>query len=158
MADEILNISTKVNAALRSVKAQRAAISTVLSVHKRRIFQAGLDASDAKIGNYSTTPIKIAKKKQARNTGKTYFEGGYAEYKTAIGKNPGYVNLVNFGQMEADYGIIQNGSEFGLGYQNPHNYNKSIWLQDKYNKAIFAHSPSEIDLLGNVLMFELNRI
>ena len=157
MADEILNISTKLNAALKSDRAQRTAINTVLTVHKKRIFQDGLDADGAKIGSYSTNPIEIPKKKQARNTGKTHFKGGYAEYKTAIGKNPGYVNLQNFGQMMADYGLMQAGPDLGLGFQNPHNYDKSMWLQEKYDKAIFHHSQSEIDLLMNVLMFELNK-
>ena len=157
MADEILNISTKLNAALKSDRAKRVAINTVLTVHKKRIFQDGLDADGARIGTYSTNPIEIPKKKQARNTGKTKFAGGYSEYKTAIGKNPGYVNLQNFGQMMADYGLMQAGPDFGLGYQNQLNYDKSIWLQDKYDKQIFHHSQSEIDLLMNVLMFELNK-
>jgi hypothetical protein len=156
--DEIRNITVKMNAAIRSERAQRAAITTVLAVHKRRIFQDGLDADGGRIGTYSTNPIQIPKNKQARNTGKTKFEGGYAEYKTAIGKNPGYVNLQNFGQMMADYGLMQVGQEFGLGYQNPDNYNKSMWLQEKYDKQIFHHSQSEIDLLMNVLMFELNKV
>lgn len=145
------------NAALRSDKVIRKAISTVLAVHKSRIFDQGLDANGDVIGTYSTNPINISSKKQARNTGKSFFPGGYAEYKTAIGKNPGYVNLQNFGHMRADYGLIQNGTEYGLGYQNPENYKKSIWLQEKYDKAIFHHSDKEIDLLGNVLMFEMNK-
>lgn len=158
MADEILNISVKINAALRSDKAIRTAISTVLTTHKNRIFNEGLDANGAKIGTYSTNPINVSPQKQARNTGKRFFAGGWAEYKTAIGKNPGFVNLQNFGHMQADYGIIKDGTTYGLGYQNQDNYNKSIWLQEKYDKPIFVHSDSEIDLLGNVLMFELNKV
>lgn len=155
--DEIRNISVKLSAALKSDRAKRVAINTVLAVHKKRIFDQGLDAGGAVIGTYSTEPIDIPPRKQARNTGKRHFAGGYAEYKTAIGKNPGYVNLQNFGQMMADYGLIVNGQDYGLGYNNSHNYDKSIWLQDKYKKEIFHHSQSEIDLLMNVLMFELNK-
>jgi hypothetical protein len=155
--DEIRDITIKMNAAIRSSKAQRIAVNTVLPIHKKRIFQDGLDADGARIGVYSTNPIDIPKKKQARDTGKTKFKTGYAEYKTAIGKNPGYVNLQNFGSMMADYGVMQSGTDLGLGFQNPHNYDKSMWLQDKYGKQIFHHSQSEIDLLMNVLMFELNK-
>lgn len=158
MADEILNISVKINAAIRSDRVIRTAISTVLTRHKARIFNEGLDANGAKIGTYSTVPISIPKRKQARDTGKTKFPGGYAEYKTSIGKNPGYVNLQNFGHMMADYGLIQSGMEYGLGFQNQENYDKSIAVQDHFDKTIFAHSNEEVELLGNVLIYELNKV
>jgi hypothetical protein len=157
VADEILNIVVRMNAAIMSDRIRRTAITTVLSKHKARIFQAGLDADDAKIGTYSRKLISIPKKKQARDTGHTIFPGGYDQYKSEIGKNPGYVNLQNFGHMMADYGLIQSGPEYGLGFQNPDNYKKSIDLQDKYNKSIFAHSGSEIKLLVDTLTFELGK-
>lgn len=133
----------------------RVALTTVLAVHKPRIFEKGTDASNAKIGIYSTKPASISKSNQSRQTGKTYFKGGYAEYKTAIGKNPGYVNLRNTDQMMMDYGMITSGGKFGLGFQNPLNYNKSQWMQDKYDKNIFDHTDSELNLLADVLKAEL---
>jgi hypothetical protein len=133
------------------------AVNTVFSVHKARIFEKGLDGNDSKIGDYSTKPISISPSKQARNTGKTRFEGGYAEYKTAIGKNPGYVNLRNFDQMSSDYGVIQDGSNLALGFQNDVNGEKAGHLVDKYDKPIFHHTQKEIDLLGEVISFELNK-
>lgn len=133
----------------------RVALTTVLAVHKPRIFEKGTDAFNAKIGTYSTKPASISKSNQSRQTGKTYFKGGYAEYKTAIGKNPGYVNLRNTDQMMMDYGIIASGGKFGLGFQNPLNYNKSQWMQDKYDKGIFDHTDSELSLLADVLKAEL---
>ena len=135
----------------------RIALSSVLAIHKPRIFEKGLDGTDAKIGTYSTKPISIAKKNQARQTGKTYFKGGYAEYKTAIGKNPGFVNLRNTDQMRMDYGLIINGTSYGFGFQNELNYDKSQWLQDKYDKDIFDNDSKELDVLANVLVFELQK-
>ena len=133
----------------------RVALTTVLAIHKPRIFEKGTDASNAKIGTYSTKPASISKSNQSRQTGKTYFKGGYAEYKTAIGKNPGYVNLRNTDQMMMDYGMIASGGKFGLGFQNPLNYNKSQWMQDKFDKNIFDHTDFELNLLADVLKAEL---
>ena len=157
MANEYLQLIDKVNSAIRSERVMRIALSSVLAIHKPRIFEKGLDGSDAKIGTYSTKPISISKKNQARQTGKTYFKGGYAEYKTAIGKNPGFVNLRNTDQMRMDYGLIINGTSYGFGFQNELNYNKSQWLQEKYDKDIFDNDSKELDVLANVLVFELQK-
>lgn len=135
----------------------RIALSSVLAIHKPRIFEKGLDGTDAKIGTYSTKPISISKKNQARNTGKTYFRGGYAEYKKEIGKNPGFVNLRNTDQMRMDYGLIINGTSFGFGFQNELNYKKSQWIEEKYDKSIFDNDSKELDILADVLVFELRK-
>ena len=126
MANEYLQLIDKVNRAIRSERVMRIALSSVLAIHKPRIFEKGLDGTDAKIGTYSTKPISISKKNQARQTGKTYFKGGYAEYKKDIGKNPGFVNLRNTDQMRMDYGLIINGNSYGFGFQNELNYDKSF--------------------------------
>lgn len=129
----------------------RVSLSTVLAIQKPRIFEQGQDSKKTKIGKYSTTPISISKKNQARNTGKTYFKGGYAEYKSAIGKNPGFVNLRNTDQMMMDYQLIVNGDRFGFGFQNHFNYEKSEWLQDKYDKNVFDLTEQELDILADTL-------
>ena len=136
----------------------RTALTSVLAIHKPRIFERGLDASKGKIGTYSTNPISISKRKQARNTGKTYFPGGWAEYKTAIGKNPGYKNYRNTDQMSQDYGIVANGGQFAFGFQNSENYNKSQWLQDMDDKDVFDLSEQELNLLGDVHKAEVEKL
>ena len=151
MAKELLDLISRVNKVVKSPKTIRTALTTVMAVHKPRIFQKGEDANGSKIGEYSTDPISISKKNQARNTGKTYFKGGYAEYKRAVGKNPGFVNLRNTDQMMMDYGILASGGNFGFGFQNSENYEKSQWLQDKYDADVFDLSNSELNLLSNTL-------
>lgn len=155
MADELLNIVTKINSAIRSDKGRRIALSTVMARHKTRIFEQGLDASGGKIGTYSTKPASIGRRQQARNTGQTYFKGGYSEYKSAVGKNPGYVILRNTDQMYADYGILVSGDSYAFGFQNTFNADKAGWMTDKYDKEIFHLSESELDTLMNVLISEL---
>ena len=156
MANELKQLIDKINKEISNEKHLRVAISTALSVHKPRIFESGQDAKGSKIGTYGTNPISISKKQQAKSTGKTYFKGGYSEYKSAIGKNPGYVNLVNTGQMQSDYGIIRTSSGFGLGFQNRLNYDKSQWMQEKYDKDIFDHTQEELDIIANVLSAQIN--
>ncbi len=157
MANDLLNIVTKINNAIRSPQVRRIAASTVLAKQKPRIFEQGLAENGSKIGTYGTNPISIARNRQARNTGKTYFKGGYAEYKTAIGKNPGYVNLVNTGQMAADYGLIVNGDQLAFGFQNNVNADKAEWMESKYSKEIFELTDSEFELYINTTLYELDK-
>lgn len=137
----------------------KTALSSVLPAHKDRIFKQGFDSKGVKIGTYGTKKISISKKNQARNTGQTYFKGGYAEYKSAIGKNPGFVILRNTDQMMMDYGLLQLGNNtFGYGFQNQANFDKSQWNETKYKKKIFTLSKGEEKLLADVLAFEVNRV
>lgn len=156
-ADELLNIAKKVEQAIRSVKVRKIALTTVLAVHKPRIFEKGEAQDGSKIGTYSTNPISIAKSQQARNTGRSRFPGGYSEYKTAVGKNPGYVNMRNTDQMMGDYGLIQSGDAYAFGFQNEANAAKSGYMTDKYQKEIFHLSDKEVELLGEILMAELTK-
>lgn len=175
MANDLAAFITKINNAVRSEKNMRTALTTVMAVHKPRIFEKGMDASNGKIGVYGKNPISIPFDNMARKVGSpktivknrrfnapivretksAYFKGGYAEYKTEVGKNPGFVILRNTDQMMMDYGLIFSGGKFGFGFQNDLNYNKSQWMQDKYDKNIFDHSDSEINLLADVLKAEV---
>jgi hypothetical protein len=144
------------NRVIKNDRAIRTALTSVLPVHKKRIFESGKSALGAQIGTYGTKPISIAKKNQARQTGHSYFKGGYSQYKREIGKNPGFVILRNTDQMQVDYGLQVLGSgSFGYGFTNSKNYDKSQWVQDKYDKDIFALSTSEQDLIGDIMTKEL---
>lgn len=157
MAKEIDNLIQRINRAVHSEKAMRTALTSVMAIHKPRIYESGADSSKSQIGTYSTNPISISRKNQARNTGKTYFKGGYAEYKSAIGKG-GTVNFRNTDQMMMDYQIIQIGKQFGFGFQNTENFNKSQWLQEKYDKDVFDISEDELKVLGDVHQAEVNKL
>ena len=157
MANELIDLVNKVNATIRDERFKRVAISTVLAIQKPRIFDKGQDSTGAKIGNYSTNPISISRKNQARDTGITYFKAGYNQYKSAIGKNQGFVNLRNTDQMMMDYGIVSSGGDFGLGFQNSLNADKAGWMTEKYQKEIFALSDREIDVYANTVVAQLNQ-
>lgn len=152
MANEFTDLIQKITNAARSDRNIRISLTTTLAVHKPRIFAEGFDSKGQKIGTYSTKPISISKKSQARNTGKTFFKGGYAEYKSAIGKNPGYVNLRNTDHMMMDYGLIGSGGQYGFGFQNDANAEKSQWMEQKYGKDIFQISNHEENVLADVVV------
>lgn len=152
--DELITFFNKVVKAVRSPRPRKIAASTALALQKDRIFAKGQASDGSQIGTYSTNPISISKSKQARQTGKTYFKGGYSEYKTSIGKNQGFVNLRNTDQMMMDYGVIQSGDNVGLGFQNDVNRDKSNWMTDKYGKDIFDLNDREVDVSINVLLDE----
>lgn len=157
--DEFSVMISELNQIAKTDRAMRTALNSVLAEQKRRIFSQGNDANNSQIGTYSTKPTSIARKDQAKQTGKTYFAGGYAEYKTLIGRNPGKVILRNTDQMMMDYGVMVLGNDkYGLGFQNDENGDKSEWMEDKYQKDIFAESDFEGEIVENVLHQELNQI
>lgn len=148
----------QVNEMLNTDKIMFATLSTVFAQHKQRIFEKGNDANDSTIGQYSTTPISVSKKNQARQTGKTYFKGGYREYKSLSGKGS-RVNLRNTDQMMMDYGLDRNGvGSYVFGFSNQFNFDKSEWNEEHFDKEIFAQSPSEESTFEKVFQFELNKI
>lgn len=156
MANEFTDLSTRINNAVRSDKNHRIALSTTLAVHKQRIFVQGFDSKGQKIGTYSTKPISISEKQQARKTGRTRFKGGYSEYKSAIGKNPGFVNLRNTDQMMMDYGLIGQNMKYGFGFHNSTNANKSEWVERHFGmKDVFDISRNETNVLADVLVDQL---
>jgi hypothetical protein len=134
--DEILNIVKRVNKAILSEKSKRVALTTVLAIHKPRIFEQGLNENGNKIGTYSPK---------------------YAIKKKKIGRQSSFVNLEFTGQMKQDYGLIINGDKYAFGFQNEENDKKMGYAQERYNAGIAHLSQSEMDLLMDVLSEEQSR-
>lgn len=155
--DELITFFNRVTAAIKSDKPKRIAATTTLAIQKDRIFNKGKASDGSQIGTYSTNPISISKSKQARQTGKTYFKGGYSEYKSAVGKNPGYVNLRNTDQMMADFGVVVS-DDVSIGFQNDTNGDKMQWMESKYGKDIAQQSDGEIDTFITVLVDEQTKL
>jgi hypothetical protein len=134
--DELLNISRKINEAIRSERIRRVALSTTLAIHKDRIFTKGQAADGSQIGTYSKR---------------------YGEQKAKRGRNPVFVNLRNTDQMFGDYQLIISGDTYGFGFQNSFNADKMGWQHDHYDKEIAALSDSELKIFTDVLSEELNK-
>lgn len=154
--DSLIN---QINELLQTDRIMVATLTTVLAEQKDRIFNEGKAADNSKIGSYSTEPISISKKNQSRNAGKTYFKGGYKEYKGLIGKGNSTVNLRNTDQMRMDYTVhVLGKNEYGLGFSNEFNANKAEWNEEKYDKEIFAESSEDAKVFDKIFQFELDRI
>lgn len=148
-----------INKLLRNDRVMIAATNSVLVEQKKRIFQQGKASNEQRIGVYSTKPISISRKNQARNVGKTYFKGGYQEYKGLTGKGSNFVNLRNTDQMMMDLSTFVLGKgEYGIGFNNDFNADKRDWMEDKYRKDIFSTTSKEDNLFEKVVVFELEKI
>lgn len=155
MADEITGLVDDLNKSINDDRKFRVALTTTLAVHKPRIFQNGQAADGSAIGTYSKATASISKKNQARQTGHTYFKGGYAQYHGEIGKGSSKVILDNFGVMKADYGLQGSNGDYGFGFQNDFNADKSVWNEDHFKKPIFQLSEQEIKLFADTLNAQL---
>lgn len=145
-----------INRLIRSERIYIGAINSVLAAQKERIFENGKDSSNSQIGTYSTKPISISKKNQSRNTGKTYFKGGYREYKSLIGKGSEFVNSRNTDQMMMDLGTTISGNEYGIGFSNSFNADKRDWMEEKYGKEIYNTTDEEDDIFINVIQSKID--
>lgn len=154
--DDLLN---QVNTMIRNKNAGIAAVNSVLAAQKKRIFGQGKASDNSQIGRYSTKATSISKKQQAKQTGKTYFKGGYREYKSLIGKGSSFVNLRNTDQMQMDLGTqVIGNNEFAIGFTNDFNADKMEWMEAKYGKNISDTTNKEDDLFAKVYEFEINKI
>jgi hypothetical protein len=153
------NLISQLNRMIINDRAGIAAVNSVLAQQKKRIFENGKSSAGSKIGSYSTTPISISKKNQARNTGKTYFKGGYRQYKSLTGKGSNTVNLRNTDQMMMDLGTTVVGKgKYGIGFNNQFNADKAEWNEEKYGKEIFATTTQEDNTFMKVYEFEIGKI
>lgn len=154
--DKLIN---EVNKMLQTERVMIAAMNSVLAEQKRRIFQEGRAADGSNIGTYSTKPISISKKNQSRDTGRTFFPGGYRQYKSLTGKGSSKVVLRNTDQMMMDLSVFVLGrNEYGIGFNNSFNKDKMTWMEDKYNKDISSTTDEEDTLAMRVMQFELAKI
>lgn len=121
----------------------RAGIEAALKAQKQRIFTSGMDSAGGKIGVYSRKPATIKG---------TRYPRGYAEYKSALGKNPGFVILRDTDSLMDSYNfeVVQKNNEYTVA-PDAANFNKTKWMESKYKKTIFAHTAAEKRLLFDVI-------
>ncbi len=120
-------------------QALRGAMSTLLAEQKERIFTQGKASNNSRIGKYSEGYLK---KRRKAGKGRT-----------------AYVVLRFTNQMQFDYQVIKLGKgEYGLGFQNAHNYDKSVWAEERYKKEIFAETNKESKLVEGIILAYINKV
>lgn len=142
----------------------RVVATTILADIKTRIHEKGLASDNSAIGQYSTKPMYVSVAANAgrsfgRPIGKTgkskfkttgedhksrYFEGGYNEYKSKIGRNElGSVNLSLSGQLNAQFTVQPTANGVGLGWPDAEKFKRALALEKKYGKQIWKLTADE---------------
>lgn len=122
----------------------RLGIQAALTAQKKRIFSSGSDSAGGKIGMYSQKPATI---KGVR------YPKGYAQYKAAKGKNPGFVILRDSDSLMNSYQlkVVSKNSEYIVGPADQDNFNKTVWMESKYRKTIFNQAEAEKRILFDTI-------
>lgn len=128
----------QINELIKTDKVERAVFSSVTANISDRIFGKGNDASGTAIGQYSDGYVK----RRIKNNW-----GGSRK-----------VILQFSGQMKNDFGLVRDGNNFGGGFKNNKNGDKSRWVEETYDKKIFTASKDEIELAENLYGTELKRV
>jgi len=127
--------------------------------HKNRIFVRGKRATaNQNIGRYSTKPISIGKKQQARFTGRTTFEGGYKQYRQLAGLDSAKVVLKNFGNLEDAYRLVQRGGRFMFVFINQKFAQIAEGNERHFNAVIFKVSRAELARFRFFINAEIRRV
>ena len=106
----------------------------LLTVHQQsivRIFDKGQDANGKEIGEYSDAYVKTRERRGLGNNKK--------------------VILQFTGQMRNDYQLINQSGQWGSGFLNQANADKSFWVEQTYEKSIFDLTEGEELLLQQLL-------
>ena len=155
----------------------------VLADMTPRIIERGGAADGSNIGSYSKKPIYISVKNNPvrsfgqplgkRFNGKSrsifasgkkagqshtsrYFERGYDEYKTKVGRNIGSVNLRLSGQMMNSFTVFKTSRGYGLGWNNKKLLERAEHFENKYSKPIFAMTVRERAIMNRTANKMLN--
>lgn len=128
----------QINKFRRLDSAVRVGLTTLTAEMKTRIFEQGKASNGKRIGTYSAAYKKLKKKK---------------------GKPSNFVNLKFTDQMFFDFGLqVLGKGEYGIGFNNQFNYNKSIWNEERYGKEIFNETKKESELVDKVIQKFLDSI
>jgi hypothetical protein len=151
---------------------------------RQRIHEKGEKANGSKIGIYSSAYLKLrsgdyanaavfirgAKKGQRKNAGtftdrtiRLNKKTGVFTGEEKVGKaRPNYnrgsdpdVILSLTRQMEQDFVAIAENNEYGLGFNNKHNFDKATWNEEHY-KGVYDLSQHEIELAETTITDYLN--
>ena len=123
LSEVLTNLIAQMNEQLGKQITREVAVSLLPVVHDR-IHEAGKDASGNQIGTYKPSYLELRVKKYKRTTDPT-------------------VILSLRRQMEKDFSVQETPLGYGLGYNNPFNYQKAQWNELRYNKLIFGLTENE---------------
>lgn len=133
----------------------------VLPEVKKRVHIDGKASNGEQIGTYSPEYMKIrtgnfgnsAKFSKGKHKGSVKDSGTFSRGKNKGEQRPRYnrtgdtrviASLTR--QMENDMSVLATGSGYGIGYNNPDNFNKSQFVESTYKKDIWSLTTDEKEL------------
>lgn len=137
-ANDLSNLIKKTKALNLRDKVIRRSLQTVHVMTDQRIFRDGIDANGKLIGTYSESYQKTRRRKNYPISRK--------------------VILQATSQMVNDYKfLVLPDGNFGSGFSNTKNFDKSFWVEDTYDKPIFQLTDSEDKKLEVILEKEMTK-
>jgi len=128
LSEVLTNLIAQMNEQLGRQIAREVSVN-LLPIVFDRIHENGKDASGNQIGTYKPSYLELRVKKYKRTA------------------DP-MVILSLQKQMEKDFSVQETQLGYGLGYNNPYNYQKAQWNELKYKKLIFGLTNEE-QLIAN---------
>lgn len=157
--DVIAGLQKNIMAITSTSEIPRGVATSLLPIVKTRIHEDGLDADGKPIGKYSEGYMAVRtglfqsndKYKSGKNKGKQKPSGVFTKGKDKGAPRPNYnrtsdptviISLTR--QLENDFKVVSTASgNYGLGFINQHNFDKSQWVEKTYGKKIFALTDEE---------------
>lgn len=137
-ANDLNNLIKKTRALNLRDKVIRRVLQTVHVMTDQRIFRDGIDANGKLIGTYSEGYQKERRRKNYPISRK--------------------VILQATSQMVNDYKfLVLPTGNFGSGFSNTKNFDKSFWVEDTYDKSIFELTDSEDKKMEVLLEKEMTK-
>lgn len=115
-------------------------LNTIHVMTDERIFTRGKAADNSNIGTYAKSYVKYGRKK----------EGWGPSRKTILQLTSQMVNDYKFL-------VLPNGN-YGSGFTNSKNFDKSEWVENTYDKVIFDLTNAEDKKMGLLLEKELDKL
>lgn len=138
MSAEIKREINKLNSLIRGDRIDRKVLSAIQTQLDIRIFKEGKYKSGREFGDYSEEYQKLRARKSINETVK--------------------VNLQFTGQMRKDFKLkVLGKNQYGSGFDNVANFDKSEWLEALYRGIIFELSEEEEELLEQLYAQEIER-
>lgn len=138
MANENMNQQIKqINDLINIDRIERRVFLSVHALITDRIFNKGKDSQNRNIGRYSNGYVK----RRLKNN--------WGASKKVI--------LQFTGQMKNDFSLIRKGDQYGSGFKNIKNGDKSRWVESTYEKEIFSPTRKEIKEANTLYASELNK-
>jgi hypothetical protein len=137
-ANDLNNLIKKTKVLNLRDKVIRRVLQTVHVMTDQRIFRDGIDANGKLIGTYSASYQKTRRRKN------------YPISKKVI--------LQATSQMVNDYKfLVLADGNYGSGFSNTKNFDKSFWVEDTYDKSIFELTDSEDKKMEVLLEREMSK-